>query len=140
MLTVYPLVDAQPFPTTYWLSCPFLVKAIDRLESGGAIRALERRLLDDAELRERVDAAHRSAVEERRRLLTDDDASRLVRDGRISGLMTRGIGGIADCAHLKCLHLHAAHALAGANPIGEIVLARLDATVCPPQQVICSAG
>src|SRR5436189_12596 len=29
--------SGEPFPTTYWLTCPAAVKAVSRLEAGGAI-------------------------------------------------------------------------------------------------------
>ena len=43
--------DGEPFPTTFWLTCPEAVKAVSRLESGGAI----------ARLNERFDEIPRSA-------------------------------------------------------------------------------
>jgi len=41
-------------------------------------------------------------------------------------------------SRLKCLHLHAAHALVSENPIGKIVLDLLDHRACPAEDVICS--
>ena len=37
----------QPFPTTYWLTCPAAVKAVSRLESDGWIARLNERIQDD---------------------------------------------------------------------------------------------
>ena len=72
-------------------------------------------------------------------LLSPDEKVSLAAEGTSVGLEGRGIGGIADWDRLKCLHLHAAHALADVNPIGSIVLRTLPSVECPPRQVICSA-
>ena len=42
-------IDAagDPFPTTYWLTCPDAVKAISRVESEGWIAHLNERMTDD---------------------------------------------------------------------------------------------
>jgi hypothetical protein len=56
-----------------------------------------------------------------------------------TGLRGRGIGGIADRRYLKCLHLHAAHALASGNAVGALVLDLLPKRACDPEEVICSA-
>ena len=44
-------VRGEPFPTTFWLTCPDAVKAVSRLEADGAIRRLNERFADDADFR-----------------------------------------------------------------------------------------
>jgi len=57
----------------------------------------------------------------------------------LSALETRGIGGIAERCRLKCLHLHVAHELADANPIGRTICAMIPSLECPPDGVLCTA-
>jgi len=139
VVTVSPLIDGKPFPTLYWLTCPFLFHAIASLEAGGMIRQLEQELRVNRGLAERLICAHRSYIEERRRLLSQDDIAFLEEKAILPALMERGIGGIADYSRIKCLHLHAAHALASDNPVGKIVLEALAELACPTEEVICSA-
>ncbi len=139
VIVVHPIVEGEPFPTTYWLTCPYLSKGIDRLEAEGLIGKLEEKLRGDDSLRERLAAAHRSYIVERDRLLSAADRRYLEERGMMRSLNERGIGGIADFSRLKCLHLHVAHALVSGNPIGEIVLDLLERRACPEGEVICSS-
>ena len=145
VLTVHPVVDGAPFPTTFWLSCPHLVRAVDRLEADGWIALFEQRIANDPGFAEAYMAAHRRAVASRDERLGAADRRRLAASGQLEALLMRGIGGITDRARVKCLHLHVAQALVDsdegltANPIGDAVLARLRSPACPPQEVICSA-
>lgn len=41
VLKCFPLRDWWPFPTTYWLSCPWLIRAVGALESCGGVSDLE---------------------------------------------------------------------------------------------------
>ncbi len=132
VLRVSPRVDGTPFPTLYWLSCPFLRRAVGRLESEGWIGRLEQRLADDPELRAAHNQAHDAYVAERER--------RIAATASVDGVAAAGgIGGIVDRAHLKCLHLHVAHALVRENPIGALVLAMLGETACSEKKAICSS-
>ncbi len=137
VITVYPLLDGKPFPTTFWLTCPFLSKEIDRLEAKGLIDALEARIQADPKLAARLTHAHMDYIEARLRLLSSEDRAYLEKAGMLKSLITRGIGGTADFMHIKCLHLHVAHALARGNPIGEFVLNQIHKHACPPDEVIC---
>ena len=49
-----------PFPTTFWLSCRVLVRAVGELESDGGIAALERELAERPALRRSRAAADRA--------------------------------------------------------------------------------
>jgi len=139
VIRVHPIVDGAPFPTLYWLSCPHLGLRVDRLESAGWVGRLEERLAADAALAARLAAAREEYVRTRLVLLSADEVGELRARGILESLAGRGIGGIAEAGRLKCLHLHVAHALATANPIGAIVLDLVDAVECPPEEVICSA-
>ncbi len=139
VIRVHPVIDGKPFPTLYWLTCPFLSKVIDGLEAEGWIKRLESELKSNPTLQAEMTATHRRYLKTRNGLLTADERRQLESNGRMRSLRDRGIGGIADWTSLKCLHLHAAHALADANPIGERVLPHLPATECDSKQVICSA-
>ena len=138
VVRVYPLVDGKPFPTLFWLTCPFLTKQIDRLEAEGWIKQTEQLLEEDA-LAADFQKAHLSYITERYRLLSPEDRASLEEAGMLKDLLDKGIGGTADFARVKCLHLHVAHALARTNPIGDRTLEALTEHACPPQQVICSA-
>ena len=136
VVRVYPLVEGNPFPTLFWLTCPFLTKQIDRLEAQGWIKQLEELLEEDA-LAAHFQKAHLSYINERTRLLSAKDRAFLQRSGTLRNLIEKGIGGTADFGRVKCLHLHVAHALARTNPIGDRVLEALSEHACPPGKVIC---
>ncbi|MEA3238756.1 MAG: DUF501 domain-containing protein [Candidatus Bipolaricaulota bacterium] len=138
VVTVYPLLDGKPFPTLYWLTCPFLSRVIASLEADGMIGRLEEEVRRDPNLAARLARAHRSYIEERMRLLSRDDIAFLEENAMLHALLERGIGGIADFTRIKCLHLHVAHALVRENPIGEAVLKSLTQHECPPGEVICA--
>jgi hypothetical protein len=139
VIRVRPLIEGEPFPTLFWLTCPYLVKEVDRLEAVGWIGRLEKRLAEDEALRAGMERAHRRYVEARSALLSEGERRTIESRGLASGLLEKGIGGIADRRRLKCLHLHVAHALADENPVGAIVLGKLSAIECGPEEVICSA-
>src|SRR5947208_17084255 len=83
-----------PFPTTYWLTCPYLVAALARVEAAGGVERWTRAAAEDPELGASLERAH----EEQRALRPELDL---------------GVGGARPGAHgLKCLHAHAAFALA----------------------------
>ena len=106
------LPDGTPFPTLYYLTDPRLTGACSRLESGGVMREMSARLLDDAALA----AGYRRAYES---YLAERDA--------IESLGTDFAGGgMPD--RVKCLHVLAAHSLAkgpGVNPLGDETVALL---------------
>ncbi|HEU5212486.1 MAG TPA: DUF501 domain-containing protein [Gaiellaceae bacterium] len=98
--------DGNPFPTTYWLTCPHLVAAISRAEAGGGVERWGEAAENDPELHESLEAATRDQRELRASLAGGargrDDGSSLA----------SGIGGAARPERLKCLHAHVAWALA----------------------------
>ncbi|MCK5584632.1 DUF501 domain-containing protein, partial [Candidatus Bipolaricaulota bacterium] len=116
VIRVHPVVEGKPFPTLYWLTCPFLSREIGHLEAAGWVKQLEARMVEEPELRSAMHEAHQRTWSQRDQLLSSEEKAALAADGTLVGLEGRGIGGISDWDRLKCLHLHAAHALADENP------------------------
>ena len=117
----------EPFPTTYWLTCPHAVAAVARLEAAGGVERWTSAAASDPALAQSVREAH----EEQRRLRAElaGPATR-VDDGASLGL---GVGGAGREGGLKCLHAHVAWALArGPYALGEAVLAEVG-PLWPPQ-------
>lgn len=129
-IRVYPLVDGEPFPTLYWLTCPETVRQISRLEHQGSIPKIEELIASDAAFRARYLQNHRTYIAERWRELSRRDR-RWIRDqGLLEVFLKRGIGGLEDWTKVKCLHLHYAHHLARENVIGEWIDGRYEITGC----------
>ena len=124
----YPAVTEQPpftasgrpFPTTYYLTCPWLVAAISRLEADGGVA----RYRDAAREDEALGASLAAADAEQRRLRPELDV---------------GIAGTKEPGAVKCLHAHAAFALARPGyDLGERILAEVGETWCPDER--CAAA
>src|SRR5436190_6280528 len=90
-----PFDDAgAPFPTTFWLTCPYLVTQVSRIEAASGVERWTRAVRDDPALA--------------RSLARADEEQRSLRPQHEGG-----IGGAGrDAASLKCLHAHVAFALA----------------------------
>jgi hypothetical protein len=118
----HPYDDAgDPFPTTYYLTCRHLVAAIARLEAAGGVERWSDEVERDADLAADLERA----TGEQRRIRRELAAGEAGRDGGAS--LELGIGGSANPRRLKCLHAHAAYALA--NPgyeLGERILAEVE--------------
>ena len=93
----------DPFPTTFWLTCPDAVRAVSRVEAEGWISRLNERIEHDRVFAAAVARAHAQYARERAR--DDPDAERHDEVG--------GVGGTRK--GLKCLHAHYAHHLAGGD-------------------------
>jgi hypothetical protein len=97
----------RPFPTMFWLTCPHLVAAVSRLEAAGGVERWTKRAKDERGLR----LSHDAASAEQRRLRPE---------------LALGIGGASRGGSLKCLHAHAAFALARPGYVlGDRILAEL---------------
>jgi exopolyphosphatase / guanosine-5'-triphosphate,3'-diphosphate pyrophosphatase len=94
--------NGDPFPTTFWLSCPDAVRAVSRLEAEGWISRLNERLEAEPDFADAIASAHAEYARERAR-----DDPRAERHG--------GVGGTGR--GLKCLHAHYANHLAGGDDV-----------------------
>jgi uncharacterized protein len=111
----------EPFPTTYYLTCPHAVASIARLEAAGGVE----RWSEAAQADEILRASLARATEEQRAVRRKLAAGRTGRDDGAS--LELGIGGTALPERLKCLHAHAAFALARPGyELGERILGDLD--------------
>ena len=124
----YPAVTEQPpftaagrpFPTTYYLTCPWLVASVSRLEANGGVARYRRAAEEDPALGESLAAADA----EQRRLRPELDV---------------GIAGTREPGSVKCLHAHAAFALARPGYVlGEQILEEAGETWCPDRR--CAAA
>jgi len=97
------LADGTPFPTTYFLTCPHAVARVGALESAGGVDRYERLVAEDGAV-----AAEYGAGAARQRALRRP-AARMADDGASLAL---GVGGTSRDGAVKCLHAHAAFALA----------------------------
>jgi uncharacterized protein len=113
-------LNGEPFPTTYYLTCPQLVAAIARIEAAGGVARWTAAGERDPELAADLEQANAEQRALRRELAggrvgPDDGAS-----------LELGIGGAGRGSGLKCLHAHAAYALARPGyELGECILAEL---------------
>jgi hypothetical protein len=113
----------DPFPTTYYLTCRYLVAAVARLEAAGAIERWSDRAVTD----EALAASLERATAEQRVVRRELAAGQVGREGGSS--LDLGIGGTARPERLKCLHAHVAYALARPGyELGERILAEIAPT------------
>jgi uncharacterized protein len=98
------LPDGTPFPTVFWQTCPALRSQIGRLEADQSMVGINQRLDEDADYQ----TAHAEA-QERYRAFRDELGGPLPGDPYAGG----------NPRYVKCLHVHAAHALAtNDSPVG----------------------
>lgn len=101
--------DGHPFPTQFYVTCPHLVAAISRIEATGGVERWTQAAREDPVLARSLDDAHA----EQRRLRPE---------------LPAGIGGSTRRGSLKCLHAHAAFALARPGyELGDRILAEVPA-------------
>jgi hypothetical protein len=97
----------DPFPTTFWLTCRHLVAAVSRLEAAGGVERWTERVRHERDL----ELSLRTATAEQWRLRPE---------------LPVGIGGASRGGSLKCLHAHAAFALARPGyELGDGILAEV---------------
>ncbi len=110
------LDDDTPFPTLYWLTCPYLAEVASAEESAGRLAEWDARIEQDASLAGELAAA-------------DDDlrARRAAESGGEDACGDAGVAGQGgERLAAKCLHARVALALAGVgDPIGIELLERV---------------
>jgi uncharacterized protein len=113
--------EGEPFPTTFYVTCRYLVAAISRLEAAGGVERWTHAAEEDPEL-----AASRVEADDKQRTIRRELAAGTTgRDGGAS--LELGVGGAGRSGSLKCLHAHAAFALARPGYVlGERIVAELD--------------
>ena len=109
--------SGDPFPTTYYLTCPHLVARLARAEAAGGVERWSGRVRAEPELAASLAAAN--------------DEQRAVRRGlageREHPSLELGVAGAGGNGSLKCLHAHAAFALARPGyRLGEAILAEVE--------------
>ena len=133
VLVCQPLRRMKPFPTSFWLVCPFLLRSVGTVESGGGVAELKRESLGSArEWREyhllhallrlsMLPASQRAYLRSRRRPI-------------YRAVCARGAGGSAysrDPIAVKCLHLQAASFMAlGHHPMSGWLVSRVSEWEC----------
>jgi hypothetical protein len=111
--------NGRPFPTQFYVTCPFLVAQISRLEAAGGVEKWTRAAGESPQLRESL---ARAQLEQR----------------ELRPEVAAGIGGSTRAGSLKCLHAHTAFALARPGYVlGEQILA--DVGELWPADTCCSA-
>jgi hypothetical protein len=131
----YPLKAGVPFPTLYWLTCPYLIKVVSDMESEGKISELQNIISKDENLKSEFVEAHKSEIKERFRIAENEILK--LPEVMIQKMKNTGIGGIKNFETVKCLHLHLASFLGGTkNPVGRIVWGKISSKECFDKQCI----
>lgn len=142
VLVVKPFVKKNNIvsPTIYWLSCPYLIYEVDRIENNGFIEKITLKLENDPKFRKNIFSAHKRYAELRRTKLSVNDleAAEEISEDLLNTLLKSGIGGIKDKSGIKCLHTHLADFLMGNdNPAAELIWGKLS---WPKNCSICREG
>ena len=130
--------DGTPFPTVFWLVCPYLDKRCAELETEHKIPVLEKELENN---REAVEKWHKEYAELRKKLLSDSETKNIANcDAVMESFDKTGVGGInrlkKPCT-AKCLHLQTATMLAWKHPAEAWLRMELGCTECPDSQCNC---
>lgn len=109
------LEDGTPFPTTFYLTLPWLTLDLSRLEANGTMATLTSQLETDPELAAGYQRAHERYLARREEIGHAEEVAHV----SAGGMPTR----------VKCLHALAGQSLAegpGVNPVADQVLAGID--------------
>jgi hypothetical protein len=118
------------------LSCPLLVKAIDKWEAEGAVVAFNKKIAKSSSMVSELVKANNQNAQIRSLLLTPEILQPFVDDGgsrRVGAILESGIAGLsrANKGDIKCLHAQVADHLCrekegGENSVGEMVMQGLN--------------
>lgn len=122
------LEDGTPFPTTFYLTEPAVVRAVSTLEAEGVMKEMTERLGSDEALAAAYAAAH------------EDYLARRAELGVVPEIEGISAGGMPT--RVKCLHVLVGHSLAvgpGINPLGDEAVERLR-PVWRPDRCTCQVA
>lgn|GEM_PF-3086516 len=102
-----PEVRGEPFPTVFWLTCPYLLKLCGKLESALFHKNLEVEIAQADKMKKELLEAQKKMAEIRKALA---DLAGIELD---SSVLESGIGGVKNLLAIKCLHAHLAAGFAG---------------------------
>ncbi len=122
------LEDGTPFPTTFYLTEPAVVRAVSTLEAEGVMKEMTERLGSDEQLAAAYAAAH------------EDYLARRAELGVVPEIEGISAGGMPT--RVKCLHVLVGHSLAvgpGINPLGDEAVERLR-PVWRPDRCTCQVA
>ncbi len=106
------LATGEPFPTLYYLTCPYLARAASDAESRGALASFDEKAMRDPGFAVRMLKAHDEVGRRRAAAAAGEDPC-----------AGAGVAGQADPLATKCLHARVAAALAGVpDPVGQEIL------------------
>lgn len=123
VVTAPRLEDGSPFPTTFYLTLPSLVRALSTVEASGKMTDYQQLLSEDEDLAAGYRRAHLEYIAAR------GYVGQQVGIAEVPEIAGVSAGGMPQ--RVKCLHALVGHALAagkGVNPIGDLALAGLAAS------------
>ena len=102
----------RPFPTSFWLVCPYLIKLAGKIESDGGVKELEKFLIEN-KLKKQWREYNFLHQKIRLKLINKNLAKflRLFHGKIFKNLIRGGVGGIhydSENVNVKCLHLQTA--------------------------------
>ena len=128
--------DGAPNPNLYYLTCPYLIKELSKLEDGGFMVRLQERLGRDRPLA----AAMKVAQAEHRRQWTMALGDRQL----VGGTRPPAISGAGEDSRVKCLHAHFAYYLVNeSHEVGVLIGNELAEGWCADQRcrrLTCNGG
>ncbi|MFT4147926.1 MAG: DUF501 domain-containing protein [Micrococcaceae bacterium] len=117
VITKPRLDDGTPFPTTFYLTHPYITACVSRLEAAGLMKQLSAEIENDPELGKQYRDAHDAYIATRKEIGKQCHVSDVPEIDNFSA------GGMP--VRVKCLHALVGHSLAvgpGINPIGDRTL------------------
>ncbi len=116
-----PQKSGQPFPTLFYLTCPYLRRQVARMEEQGLISSWDALIDNDPQWKTPIDKGHSTyQINRDRKILCALSLTQDQKTSLRSSLSGKGIGGIEQPGGTKCLHLHLATYLGGLkDPIGS---------------------
>lgn len=134
VIVCHPLAGGSPFPTLFWLTCPYLDKKCGALESEQKIHELEKIFAAEAL---QVLEFHKKYAELRTKLIYPEELEKIRAEhpAFLQSLSETGVGGInysVSATAPKCLHLQTASWLGmGEHPAIDWLHEELGELDCP---------